>query len=544
MRYFFNFRRDTIAAKLLTRVFYFYIIVAISVTLMHMLAEYTTTKNDTKTDLEIFHGTFEPGLAIALWNQEDFGLKASLIAMLKVPQISGAKVLDEEGRQIGAIGEILDDNGNHVIYDENGLTKETNALSSLFWKSNNIHYYDEETYLVGKLILYSSSKFVFERVQDGYLFIIINSIIKTLALWIIVLTLSGPMLTEPLKKLSKSLKSRTLDNLDDFKFDMKFTNSFEFQLLEKGFNNLLKNLSNSMKERKEAEHDIINLNCTLESKVKSRTEKLNLANIQLKKSLDEIELAQNKLIESEKMAALGELVAGVAHEINTPIGVSLTASSYLQGEIRSVEKSYNDNQITHSQMSRFIQVCQESCDITLSNLERASFLINNFKKIAVEQNIDELETFDIVERISEFIHILKPALKKGSHNINIHGDEEVIIKSYSSSLYQIISNLILNSVIHAFENKSNGLIDIIVKRRGEKLELLYSDNGKGMNDTEKDKIFTPFFTTKRGKGGSGLGAHIMYNIVTQKMHGSIKCESALEQGTNFTIIIPVNLNSH
>lgn len=533
--------KDTIAARLLTRVFYYYILVTITVTVIHMVADFRTTQSDTEMDLAVFQGSFQPGLAIALWNQEDLGLESSLAAMLQVPQIVGAKVLDGEGKQVGAIGEVLDDQGKSIVYVENKplITKDVATFNRLFWNKADIYYSDDSVYHVGSLILYSSSGFVFTRVEEGYLFIIVNSIIKTIALWVIVLLLSKPMVTKPLQEFSAALQDRNVSNLKRFRFDTVGKKSIELIALETAFNELLEKLTSAIHKIKFSEDLIKELNSDLEIKIRERTQQLEQSNKDLQVSLVEIKLSQKRLIDSEKMASIGRLVAGVAHEVNTPIGISITATSFLNELLAKFKAEFKEGTICKSGTQKFLIECQEATDISQINLKRAAHLINTFKHVAVDQGGDRLEEFNIYQNIQGAIMATSPRFQEGRHQVELIGAEQLRIKSYPGSLLQVMTGLLINSVIHGFKDRPNGLVKIEFYTEQQQVIIHYRDDGRGLSKEEKQNVFEPFYTTHRSKGGTGLGGHITYNLVTQRMQGSIRCDNNTDGGASFTISLPL-----
>ncbi len=259
----------------------------------------------------------------------------------------------------------------------------------------------------------------------------------------------------------------------------------------------------------------------------------------LEDALTTIQRTQKQLIESEKMAALGQLVAGVAHEINTPVGIGITASSHLQMVTHEVIELYEQKRINKQQLEDYFKLCEESAALVQTNLNRAAHLISSFKRIAVDQSSEEARTFALKPYIEEVLVSLSPKLKRTLHHIEIMIDEELVITSYPGCISQVITNLILNSLTHAFEEQDAGEITIRVLEEPHQLIVAYSDNGKGMEPQVLSRIYDPFFTTKRGKGGTGLGMHLVYNIVTQQLNGTIQCRSKLNEGTQFFITIPV-----
>ena len=233
------------------------------------------------------------------------------------------------------------------------------------------------------------------------------------------------------------------------------------------------------------------------------------------------------------MAALGRLVAGIAHEVNTPIGIGVTAASHLKKEIKNFNESYKNESLTKNAFEDFIDTSIQSSDILLNNLERAAHIIQNFKQVSVDQSSDKIRSFPLKEYLDSIIINLKPTLKQSSPLIEILCPQSLQIESNPGAFYQIFTNLIMNSIIHGFEDKKNGHIIIEVHPKGNDIEIIYKDNGNGISKDHLAKLFDPFFTTRRSLGGSGLGTHIIYNLVTQKLHGTIKAKSDEGEGLTF-----------
>jgi signal transduction histidine kinase len=273
-------------------------------------------------------------------------------------------------------------------------------------------------------------------------------------------------------------------------------------------------------------------NENLEQLVQQRTAELSQV-------LADLQSTQKKLVESEKMASLGGLVAGVAHEINTPVGIGITAASLLAEKTAAFFETYKSGQMKRSQLEKFLDTAMQSSSMVLSNLNRAADLIQSFKQVAVDQSSEEQRTFDLKQYLSEVLISLKPKLRTTHHQVEIRGDEAIALNSYPGALSQIITNLVMNSLTHAYSREDAGHLVFDFKQEGEQIILEYSDDGKGIPKENLSKIFDPFFTTKRGQGGSGLGLHIVYNLVTQKLNGTIECESQVGVGTKFIIKLPL-----
>lgn len=285
----------------------------------------------------------------------------------------------------------------------------------------------------------------------------------------------------------------------------------------------------------------------LEIKVELRTqdllamnEELQAVNDELQQALATLQQTQTQLIQSEKMASLGNLVAGIAHEINTPVGVGVTATSHLQKITMDFTMLYEAGGLRRQDLMEYLLDCKEATTIIFSNLERASQLIQSFKQVSVDQSSEGKRIFNVKRYLGEILLSLQPKLKRTHHKVIITCDENLNINSFPGAFGQIITNLVMNSLIHAYEANSAGRITIGVETQGEdQVSLIYADDGKGMASETLNKIFNPFFTTKRGMGGTGLGLYILYNIVAQQFGGTIQCFSELGKGTTFVMVFPI-----
>ncbi len=272
--------------------------------------------------------------------------------------------------------------------------------------------------------------------------------------------------------------------------------------------------------------------------MKRQAANLEDTNMELKKTLDTLRATQTKLIQSEKLAALANLVAGVAHEINTPLGVSVTATSHLEKMKDELKALFDAGKLRKSDLQKFIWGADDTVKMILFNLKRSHDLIRSFKRIAVDQSSEEERRFNVKEYIGEILLSLSPAFKHTEHAIDVQCPANIEMASFPGALSQIITNLVMNSFIHAYDDSQKGKITILVKEDRDSILFTYSDDGKGIEEKNITKVFTPFFTTKRGKGSTGLGLYITYNIVTQQLGGSIECKSVRGAGTTFTIVLP------
>lgn len=257
----------------------------------------------------------------------------------------------------------------------------------------------------------------------------------------------------------------------------------------------------------------------------------------INKMVASLRLQQQRLDEREKMASLGTLVAGVAHEINTPLGIGVTTSTYMQKINSECRKSLVEGKFTKQDLLEYMSTMNESLDLLQFNLERGSNIIQSFKKIAVNQTSEKSEVFNVKQYVQDIVTSLIHEYKNTGHHIEVECEEELTIKSYPGAFAQILTNFIMNSLAHAFNEKENGKILITASKQKNNFILVYEDDGCGLDEEQKKLIFTPFYTTNKQQGGSGLGLSIVYNLVTQKLNGKIEVESEKGKGVRFIIVM-------
>jgi len=290
-------------------------------------------------------------------------------------------------------------------------------------------------------------------------------------------------------------------------------------------------LSKAIRSEQLAQKDLAQLNAQLENRVQERTR-------QLEKSMESLRLAQDHLVESAKMAALGQLVAGVSHEINTPIGIGVTAASFLHDYTTEISTLMQKQNLKKDELDHYLDSTRESAGIILANLERAANLVKSFKQVAVDQSDDEKREFKLRDYLTQIITSLESEFKQGKHQAEIVPGEEIMVTTSPGVIAQIMTNLLLNTINHAFRGRQGGTTTISCRREDDSIHIVVSDNGAGMPTEVLRHMFEPFFTTQRGAGSMGLGMHIVYNLVTQKLHGMISAKSEPGSGTTISIRIP------
>jgi PAS domain S-box-containing protein len=248
---------------------------------------------------------------------------------------------------------------------------------------------------------------------------------------------------------------------------------------------------------------------------------------------------QNSLIEAEKLAALGRLVAGVAHEVNNPVGISLTVASSLERKTALFVAEVARGDLRRSSLNDFLQTSRDASSQLVANLNRAAELIQSFKQVAADRNYSDQRVFDLGDLTEQVVTSLRPGLRKHNLTLTIDCEPNLTMNSYPGPYGQVLTNLVLNSVAHAFPDGKPGAVDIQVRESGnDSVEIIFSDNGCGMSLDVRRRAFDPFFTTRRGQGGTGLGLHIVYSIVTNRLGGRLDLDSEPGGGTRIQIILP------
>ena len=270
-----------------------------------------------------------------------------------------------------------------------------------------------------------------------------------------------------------------------------------------------------------------------------RVREVDISNRELSSTLQRLKTTQQQLINNEKMASLGGLVAGVAHEINTPVGVGVTAASTLIESTRSVGAKYERGELTNSALKQYISHATSAAEIILGNLERAASLIQSFKQIAVDQSNSEVRNINLKDYLSQVLVSLNPQLRKTYLRSELICPVDIEISSFPGALSQIVANFVMNSITHAYDEDEAGCLSIEVSENAKgEICIRYSDDGKGILPENISRVWDPFYTTNRTGGGSGLGLHIVYNLVTQQLCGNVEIESRLDHGTTISLFLP------
>ncbi len=457
-----------------------------------------------------------------------------LLSSLKVsPSILAATILkrDEFTQELtvfATFGKPIDINQFNSLLDENDI-KLGDKYTHIF----------EPILLDGAIIGYTVLSIDLLQLQNqvfNSIFLTFIAVFAALGIALYISKIAQKALTKPIETLTETTSK--VASQKDYSVRSDIISDDELGTLSKSFNRMLEELEHYDIERKEQEEEILRLNQSLEKKVELRTEELNATNQKLTNSLSQLQNTQTQMVEQEKMASLGSLVAGVAHEINTPIGIGITAISHLEHIIDELEEPFKQGKLSKNRFESALGNLKECHDLVFTNLERAAQLVKSFKMVAVDQSSEEMRLFNLKSYINDIITSLRPELRKRQLELNLNIEDSLILNSFPGVFSQILTNLIMNSVIHGFQKEESGSIFIDAKLEDQVLSINYQDNGKGIPDNIAAKIFDPFFTTNRDTGGSGLGTHIIYNLVTQALHGTIQLADDSDKGAHFVISIP------
>ncbi|WP_152810034.1 sensor histidine kinase [Rugamonas rivuli] len=542
---------DSIAARLLRIIFCCYFLVTVVVTLVQLAAEYKHTKERVVLEIRAMQQTFGPGIADAMWRFNEDILRGILSGMSELPVVAGIKVADDHGKLVRAVGTVLDGGAKLHAGADGQLRPEPDSdalFAEVFSQDFPIVFNDEngQSRVIGTWTVYSNQRIIVKQVEYGFFLILVNSVIKTCALWFIFLFVVRRYLGQPLRQLSQFVGQLNIDNLGDRVFVLNDRGQHELHQLTNKLNEMVANIKASVAENEQLYRQLQveqtatrQLNETLERRVAERTADLVTANKDLAQALDTLRIAQGELVNSEKLAALGSLVAGVAHELNTPIGNGLLAATVLVDKTRQFQSDYSSG-LTRRTTEAYISDMSQITELVVRNIARSAELVTSFKQVAVDQTSSQRRRFLLASVVSENIKALLPTINKTAFTVEQAVPGDIDMDSYPGPIGQVLINLVNNAIVHGFEGRSRGTItiDAALAEPGW-LELRVSDDGIGIAAEHIGRIYDPFFTTKLGAGSSGLGLNISHNIVTGLLGGKIRVNSQAGGGTTFILHLPL-----
>jgi len=433
-------------------------------------------------------------------------------------------------------------NGKHEIFSVFGA-----AESSWNYRPENLVEFTEgwlhivrpvmfEDINIGWLHLQISLGSLHQQLSDLFKESVISLLIILSVAFLIAIVIARGLLA-PLQNLKNTSTQISLSKNYGLRVFQK-SNDEVGQLVE-AINSMLDEIECVMREKDVQQQKVEHLNLELEQRVSERTHQLEKSMLELNSTVHSLELTQRRIIEQEKLASLGRLVAGVAHEINTPVGIAITISTNFAEKFRLLLSKINTGQLRKVELESFVQNSEEGLELLHSSLDKAATLIQSFKQVAVNQASEDRRSFNLNSNLDKLLRTLRHQLKNLNIRYQLNIPEEICMDSYPGPLGQVITNIFNNAVLHGLEHSDNGLICISASQSIEEVVIHITDNGQGISKTLLPRIFEPFVTTKFGRGGSGLGLHIVHNIVTGILGGEIQVSSEPKLGSCFTLKLPL-----
>ncbi|MFZ6863959.1 sensor histidine kinase [Undibacterium sp. Ji67W] len=475
-------------------------------------------KNFTAHQKEVI-SRLETSLPSTLWNMDESTAEKIIKAEIQNVDINAIEIRSAEMPDSSFVRVTKDGNTKQpggILRDSDHFQVSAKLFAEV--TKRDVSKGNHTSQALGEVIVTFSHDYIDKKLRDNLTLTLVQIFILDIIL-IIALTMSLKVVFDPIKLLQSALFELSSHDAETVT-ELPESKSQEFGKVIRGFNLVLRNLKNIIVLQRQAE------------------ESANAAAKETEEAYISLKAAQKSLLQAEKLASLGSLVAGIAHEINTPVGVIVTSASVLSEASNEINKNMAGGNIRKSDMTAFLTTATESTRLIMSNAARAAHLIQSFKQVAVDQTSEQRREFELIEFLNDVITSLNPTLRKAHTTIKIACNEEIHMDSYPGLLAQVITNLTMNAVTHAFSEGTGGEIYIDVSLSEPFVNFDFRDNGHGIPEEFLDKIFEPFFTTKRGQGGTGLGLNIVFNIITKQLCGTINVHNHHDKGAWFKICIP------
>lgn len=472
-------------------------------------AQFEQTMEQTQARLSI-------SLPVQLWDFNESNALAILESEMLPPDVRAILVFDRRGKLFASTtraddGKIVS-GGSDV--PKNAIQRETPLKYSAESATQNP---DRE--LVGRAVVYFSDDSIRATLREDIARRVAEILLIDLVL-VVALVLSLRIVFEPLKKLRDAL-FELADHESESIEELPETQKNEFGEVIQGFNKTQRKFQQVIARRTQAE------------------ESARAAMVSAEAALASLQTAQQSLVQAEKMASLGGLVAGVAHEINTPVGITITGASVLIDATATLKASMEGGALRKSDIMALVAKLDEGTQLIMSNAQRAAQLIQNFKQVAADQTSEMRRPYELGEYIGEVMSSLGPRLRRSNVRVHVAFTNRVELDGYPGAMAQVLTNLTTNALAHAFDEDATGsTLTVDAQVQDDMVTMRFSDNGRGIPPEHVSKVFDPFFTTKRGQGGTGLGLNIIHNILVKQFGGSITVASTVGQGTTFEMKFP------
>jgi two-component system NtrC family sensor kinase len=494
----------------------FVLIVTLVLTISGSYAQYSLGKELESSNQRLRDGVLtrlQISLPPALWDLDKAKVDTILEAEMLPPEVVSIRVYDSAvglfaGKARGADG--------HLVAPGRPPTDATPVQANLVFRDAAGSTLRPVS--VGKVVVYFSRAQIDAALASELLRKVLEVLLLDIIL-VLALSFSLRVVFRPLRRLSDGLFDLATRGTGEVE-ELPENRRDELGDVIRGFNQIQRRLKSTIVRIREAE------------------DAARRSAQQTAQAMADLRRTQESLLQSERLASLGSLVAGVAHEINTPVGIALTSASVLKEATEQLQAAVAGDGLKKSAVLRYLDTAAESTRLIMNNAYRAAHLIHSFKQIAVDQTSEARRPFALIEYVEEIVTSLHPKLKTIQIELTLDGADDIVLDSYPGAFAQVVTNLVLNCAEHAFKPGEPGRIDIRARLAGDTVEIVLADNGKGIAPDTLDRIFDPFFTTRRGQGGTGLGLNIVYNLVAKQFGGAITARSTPGHGTEFTLRIP------
>lgn len=472
---------------------------------------------------QIMHATMmrvETSTSEPVWNLDSTGLFRTLEVEMQQEEVNAIQVFGLQDKLLATAmrdpqGQVLT---GEIVDDFTGVRVEASLYRSKYVGDTLKDKQADRDYM-GIVVVYFTRDYIAKALQVNQMRWLTEILVVDLLL-VLALTLSLRMVFAPLQRLRDALME--LANSDgEVAKELPLTDATEFGQVIQGFN-LTQRKFRQVLERQ-----------TL------AVEEAHASARKTEQAYAQLQSTQQSLVQAEKLASLGGLVAGVAHEINTPVGVTLTSASVLLDATDRLKTQLAQGTIRKSDINAYVEMAVESARLIMTNADRAAHLIQSFKQVAADQTSEQRRSYELRQYLEEIISSLRPKLKQRQTVVSVLCPEPITLDGYPGTLAQIITNLTMNALIHAFANREQGRIEIAAEQVGDQVTLRFSDDGRGIAPEHIERVFDPFFTTQRGSGGTGLGLNIVFNIIVKQLGGTISVQSELGKGTSFLLTFPL-----
>jgi signal transduction histidine kinase len=534
-----NLRQQPLSYRILILTLLWSLAVTTASTLLHLWSAYREELAAVERRFQQIERTYVPAMTRSLWDFDVAQIDVMLNGLLALPDVSSAELRTARGERLHD-GEVLED-GDARLLDQRRF-----AL---------LHPRRPERPL-GHLQVQVSREPLYARLRAQVRSIALSQAANVFLVSLFVFLLFQWRVNRHLQRMASYAGELRFDRLEiplQLRRGRRHRHGDELDQVAEAINRMREGLRQDIAAREQAESDLQRHRDHLEETVAQRTEQLQRRSQELQLRSAELEQAKNaaeqalldlratqdKLVQAEKMASLGSLVAGVAHEINTPLGIALTCSTHLEQETRTLHADVEQGSLRRQRLSQYLEMTREATALIFSNLDRAARLVQSFKQVSVDQSSDDPRRFQVHRLVDELLASIHSLWRKRAVEVENRCPPDLQLHSYPGSLGQVLINLIQNALIHGLAEDQPGRIEIGARALpDQRIELWVRDDGRGMDQATRARIFDPFFTTRRNRGGTGLGMHIVFNIVSAKLGGGIHVESAPGQGCEVRLTLP------